>query len=332
MTIGVIITVYNLEAYVAQAILSALKQSRKAEQIIVVNDASEDRSLDIIKKFTNGITVISHDINQGVLPSVIEAIKLINTDVIALLDGDDFWDQEKLKEIEKLFELDSNIMMVLHNYHRVNAQGENLPGTDTTQINLDRIVHTWQLGRQSLDHLLKESILSYLGVWLGSALSFRKSALNLPKFEAWSKSLWGHELSHQDQPLAAYLIATNPAGKIEYINRALFNYRIFGENSSGSSNTLPKAMRTLQRSRATLLRTYNLVKQMQGQEKSSHRQKLKLKEVAYLEALYEGRTFLALQHFKGLFFSLWSTRDRGKEIIRILGIVIIGPSRFLSLK
>jgi len=329
MTIGVIVTVYNLERYVAEALTSVLNQTLKPDRIVVINDASADNSLQIIKQFSPHVEIVNHTQNQGVLPSVIEAVKMLATDVVALLDGDDVWEVDKLAEIQAAFLANETNMMVLHNYIRVNSTGQLLPGEDVTQKNLFRIN---QYPVHEHDELLKESILSYRGVWLGSALSFKRSLLNVDLFEQWSLKIWGHELSHQDQPLAAYLIATNSLAKIHFINRELFRYRIFGDNSSGSSDTLPKALRTLQRSKATIIRTHALVAQMPDRAESLERQNSKLKELAYLETLYLQNRRAAIRLFGELFFKSWTMRERSREIIRLCGVLILGPTQFLKLK
>jgi glycosyltransferase involved in cell wall biosynthesis len=327
MTVGVIITVYNLENYVADAIRSALSQSLKPERIVVINDGSSDNSLQVIRQFEN-VEIINNEQNSGVLPSIIEGIRILDTDIIALLDGDDVWAESKLAEIHATFQ-EADSMMVLHNYKRIDATGNPLPGMDVTQKNLMRIE---QQSIADRDEFIKESILSYRGVWLGSALSFRKSFLNVDSFEEWSLKIWGHELSHQDQPLAAYLIATNPDKKIRFVAKELFSYRIFGDNSSGSSATLAKALKTLQRSKATLLRTYALVKRMDGRTRSLKRQELKLKEVDYLEGLYHRKMPRALSLFIELFFQFWNFSEKTKELVRFFGVLVLGPSRFLRLK
>lgn len=329
MTIGVIVTVYNLERYVAEALTSVLNQTLKPDRIIVINDASTDNSLPIIKQFAPHVEIVNHTQNEGVLPSVIEAVKMLTTDVVALLDGDDVWEVDKLAEIQSAFLANATNMMVLHNYIRVNSSGELLPGLDITQKNLLRII---QYPVHEHDELLKESILSYRGVWLGSALSFKRSLLNVDLFEQWSLKIWGHELSHQDQPLAAYLINNNPNDRIRYLHRELFRYRIYGENSSGNSTTLPKALRTLQRSKATLMRTHAMVKQIDYRFQSLQRQEMKLKEIMYLEALYQKQWFTAFKLFFSLFCRFWNRMDQVKEISRFGGVLMLGPTRFLKLK
>lgn len=62
--ISVIMSVYNAEKYIAQAIESILQQSFKDFEFIIVNDGSTDSSLAIIKKYEeidSRISIISRE-------------------------------------------------------------------------------------------------------------------------------------------------------------------------------------------------------------------------------------------------------------------------------
>ena len=78
--ISVIMSVYNAEKYIAQAIESILQQSFKDFEFIIVNDGSTDNSLAIIKKYEeidSRIRIISRE-NRGIIYSLNEAIFLAN--------------------------------------------------------------------------------------------------------------------------------------------------------------------------------------------------------------------------------------------------------------
>ena len=188
MTIGVIVTVYNLEKFVEQAIDSVLRQSVKPSKLVIVNDASKDRSLEIISRYSDSAFIINNEHNQGVLPSIISAIKLLNTDLIAFLDGDDVWKTNKLEEVIKSFSQDNDAMLVTHSYEWINASGEVLHTIDETHQESQRIVRDGK-SIQARDLLVKNSILSYKGVWLGSAFCIRRGHLDIEEFENWSTNL-----------------------------------------------------------------------------------------------------------------------------------------------
>lgn len=80
MTISVIIPVYNTSKYLKKCIDSVLNQTYKDFEIILVNDASTDNSLEICKhyaaKFSN-IRLINKLINEGVDKARFSALELI---------------------------------------------------------------------------------------------------------------------------------------------------------------------------------------------------------------------------------------------------------------
>ena len=332
MTIGVIITIYNLQKYVAEAIQSVISQSVQPTRILAINDGSTDGSLEELRKFEGQIEIIDNRTNQGVLPSIIHGLKLINTDIVCFLDGDDRWDSDKLKEVKSKFQQHGDAMMVTHSYQHMDGMGSVRSIQDRTHRNLKRIVRQSKDNITIADELLKSSILSYQGVWLGSALSIRRNFIDIAQFEQWSLNIWGHSLSHQDQPLAAFMILKNPSAKIYYVNKVLFYYRVFGENSSGSSSTLTKANHTLARSRATLLRTKNVVSLMSNRKIESVCQAYKILEVDYLESLYQRRFLQASKIYFRLLLFHWTWREGIKETVGLVGVLVFGVERFLKMK
>jgi glycosyltransferase involved in cell wall biosynthesis len=332
VTIGVIITVYNLQKYIAEAIQSVIDQSVQPDRILAINDGSTDASIEVIRRFKGQIEIIDNCTNLGVLPSIIHGMKLINTDVVCFLDGDDLWDKDKLKEVRDVFIQHEDAMLVTHSYQHMDMMGVVQSTKDSTHRNMARIVKQSNNDNKIADELLKTSILSYQGVWLGSALSIRSNFLDLDSFEKWSLGIWGHSLSHQDQPLAAFMILKNQNAKIYYVNKVLFHYRVFGENSSGSSSTLQKATHTLARSKATLLRTKNAVSLMKNRQMESICQAHEILELDYLELMYHHRLIKAFGIFFRLLIFHWGWRDRLKESMRLIGVLVFGVDRFLKIK
>jgi len=104
--VSVIVPVYNREKYVGGAILSILAQTYQSIEIILVNDGSSDRSLEIIREFKvkhpNKIIVIDQK-NQGQVVSRNNAIRRATGQYIAFLDSDDLWHPLKLERQIPLF-------------------------------------------------------------------------------------------------------------------------------------------------------------------------------------------------------------------------------------
>ena len=104
-TIATVIPLYNKEPYIARAIASVLAQTRPVDEIIVVDDASTDGSLERIKAFQDSrIRVLRRtDPMQRGLPATRNfGIRSATSRWIALLDADDRWHEDFIEESNKL--------------------------------------------------------------------------------------------------------------------------------------------------------------------------------------------------------------------------------------
>ena len=88
--VSVIMSVFNTEKYLKEAIDSVLSQTFSDFEFIIVNDGSSDSSCKILQSFTDGrIRVISHVVNKGLSKCLNEAIHLARGEYIARMDADD---------------------------------------------------------------------------------------------------------------------------------------------------------------------------------------------------------------------------------------------------
>jgi glycosyltransferase involved in cell wall biosynthesis len=92
---SVIIPAYNSEAYVGEAIESALMQKGVKFEVIVVNDGSTDMTSKVLNSFKQNITVLNQA-NLGVSEARNNGVRLAKGNMIAFLDADDIWLPEKL--------------------------------------------------------------------------------------------------------------------------------------------------------------------------------------------------------------------------------------------
>lgn len=111
MRVSVIIPVYNGELYVAEAIDSVLNQSLRAWEIIVVDDGSTDSSAEILDSYGDRIIVLKQP-NGGTASARNAGIEKSRGDVIAFLDQDDYWTEDKLERQVKLLENDSSAEII----------------------------------------------------------------------------------------------------------------------------------------------------------------------------------------------------------------------------
>lgn len=94
--ISVIIPAYNIENEISRCLDSVLKQIYKNIEIIVVDDGSQDKTLDILniyeQKYDN--IVVIHQENQGVFSARLNGIQKATGEWIGFVDGDDEIDEE----------------------------------------------------------------------------------------------------------------------------------------------------------------------------------------------------------------------------------------------
>jgi len=115
MSISVIIPTYNDGGIVSRAISSALGQTVYVDDIIVVDDASEDDTESVVRAFDDDrVIYVRHDRNQGGSAARNTGLEHASGDYIAYLDADDEWLPRKLEK--QLNELDarSNDTVAVH--------------------------------------------------------------------------------------------------------------------------------------------------------------------------------------------------------------------------
>ena len=98
-TVSIIVPVYNSEKSLDRCIQSVQNQSLKDFQLILVNDGSEDRSLEICNQYAihdSRITVISQK-NSGVTSARNTGLNNAAGEYIAFLDSDDYVDNSMYK-------------------------------------------------------------------------------------------------------------------------------------------------------------------------------------------------------------------------------------------
>lgn len=98
--VSVILPAYNAERYVGEAIESVLRQGYPDFEIMIVDDASQDRTKDVVKSFNDKrINLITHSKNLGPGSSRNTAIDAARGRWIALLDADDQWHSDRLSKL-----------------------------------------------------------------------------------------------------------------------------------------------------------------------------------------------------------------------------------------
>jgi glycosyltransferase involved in cell wall biosynthesis len=126
--ISVIITTYNYAQYVERAIRSALEQSlpRESYEIIVVDDASTDKTKDVLAIYQEDLRIFHLEQNVGLAAARNFGIRKAKGQFILFLDADDYLHRDILK-VQKLFLEENNTLdAVSADYWLVDERGNHI--------------------------------------------------------------------------------------------------------------------------------------------------------------------------------------------------------------
>lgn len=126
--VSLIITTYNYAQYVERAIRSGLEQSlgSKEYEILVINDASTDRTEEVLANYIEEVRVYNLKENLGLAAARNFGIKKAKGQFVIFLDADDYIHRDLLK-VEKLFlEENNKLDAVSCDYYLVDERGSHI--------------------------------------------------------------------------------------------------------------------------------------------------------------------------------------------------------------
>lgn len=209
--VSIITPSYNSETYIDETILSILAQTYQDWEMLIVDDSSTDKSLEILKSYAlqdTRIKLLINEENLGAAESRNKAVEASLGDYIAFLDSDDIWLPLKLEKQIGLME-NENVLMSYSSYDTMDEKS--------------KVVSTFIVDEKvTYNDLLKTSIIG--------TLTTIYNAKELGK-------IYFKDVGHED-----YIMKLQILKKIKFaqgIQEPLARYRIVGK--SLSSNKLKAA-------------------------------------------------------------------------------------------
>lgn len=95
ITIAALIPAFNAEATLARALDSVMAQTRRPDEIIVVDDGSRDGTAAIAAAYPS-VRLCTHAANRGLIAALNTGLDALTAQWVAFLDADDEWLPEKL--------------------------------------------------------------------------------------------------------------------------------------------------------------------------------------------------------------------------------------------
>lgn len=231
--ISVCLATYNGEPYIREQVNSILEQLAPGDELVISDDASSDRTLEIVRSFNDSrIKILRNELAKGVSGNFENAMRHAKGDYIFLADQDDMWLPGKVSScLDELKHCD----LVLHDASIVNKDLVPQNKTLFSELKIkEGFVHNFIKNR-----------------FTGCCMAFNRSVLSYVS----------------PVPIKSYFLHDNwiglmvsLKGKISFINRPLILFRRHESNNStaGSKSALHLSKKILSR----LSIGYNIIKRV----------------------------------------------------------------------
>ncbi len=209
--ISVIVPSYNHGKYVREAIYSVLNQSLPVSEVIVVDDASSDDSLQRIRSINDDrIRVIAVEQNQGGAEALNIGIARSKGSLIAICNSDVVWEPKKLEMQIAILRQHLDVGFVFTDVTWIGDAGQKIDaafGEVFTQGNKTRFQWMRQLFEQG-NCLCHPSILARREMYDGIP-NYDNRLRQLPDYKMWLQMLQRSSLYVMNQKLLRYRIHDN---------------------------------------------------------------------------------------------------------------------------
>ena len=230
--VSVIMTTYNHEKYIAEAIESILQQTLTDFELIIINDGSRDRTEEIIRSFQDNRIIYIYQENQGPSAAANQGILKARGKYIALMSGDDVCYPQRLeKQYEYLKITGSKIVFAWVDFINDKAEfieGEHFAKTYFNHHNRTRaeILNFFFLKGNyfcAVTAFIETEVLLSTGL-------FNLSLIQLQDFELWIKLVKNYDMLILDERLVKYRILGNGSNLSNPVNsiRSIFEgYQLY---------------------------------------------------------------------------------------------------------
>jgi glycosyltransferase involved in cell wall biosynthesis len=185
--VSIIIPLYNKQSFIRNTIKSILSQTEQNFEIIIVDDGSTDRSIDVVKNIKDDRITIYEQNHKGVSAARNLGVLKAKSDLIAFLDADDEWDENYLETIFKLKREYPNAGLYFTNFRiRLNNQIEEMPKIISNSIKKDTLITNY------FELILKGIIrLSASCISLNKITFLEEEGFNINAVWGEDQDLWG---------------------------------------------------------------------------------------------------------------------------------------------
>ncbi|WP_395698176.1 glycosyltransferase family 2 protein [Methylocella sp.] len=228
--LSIVIPAYNVEAYIEDAVRSALGQTFRDLEVIVVDDGSTDRTPDVLSAIDDPRLRVVRQENGGLSAARNTGIRSARGEFIGLLDGDDIWLRQKAALQLAVMMADPSIGLTFSHSEYLTERGAR-----TGRVLLAGKAHPSLHDMIRRNHLGNGSTVIARRACFDDAGLFMTELRSCEDYEMWRRILW----------LTSYRAVLTPAPLTLYRLRESslsFNSRKFVENADLAMAVLRRDM------------------------------------------------------------------------------------------
>ena len=221
--ISVAMTTYNGAQYITEQLDSIRLQTRKVDEIVIIDDGSSDTTMELVRNYADkypecGIRLEQNETNLGYKKNFYKAISLCSGDITFLCDQDDCWLDNKVEKMCALLEEHPEIGVVSSAFIQMDGEGNKGERKSAYQR---------KLADEALICVPIEDLIFH-NISQGCAMAMRKDIKDA-------------FIKHFDETIPHDWIINVIAGmekKCYYWNVPMFFYRIHDNNTIGLSDNM----------------------------------------------------------------------------------------------
>lgn len=227
--ISIALATYNGERHIKKQLESLLRQTRPADEVILIDDCSTDKTVEIVEQFLHehGLshwTLYRNRENQGYKRNFYLALEHTTGDLVFLCDQDDFWHPEKLQILEQICNEHPGILSLSSSFRMVDAQGKPLEQKEEAKGWSNHGLVPMEVPEKGLIQIPFSSVLQY-NMFPGCTTVIRGKLKD--QYLKTSNQQMPHDWELN-------LLAGNENG-LYFYNQPLIDYCIHGNNTIGQS-------------------------------------------------------------------------------------------------
>ncbi len=199
-SVAAIIPCFNARRFVADAVHSALVQTYPRVQIVVIDDGSTDRPGDVLRPFQDRIKFVAQP-HQGLAAARNRGIAETEAELIALLDADDRWHQDKIRRQVAVLESRPECCLVYTARQLIDKVGEPIQeGTTWYPLPPEPVHGECLLELVRANRLMSSSVLFWRAA-LSAGSWFDQRLAACEDWDLWLRLAERYQIGYVDEPL-----------------------------------------------------------------------------------------------------------------------------------